>query len=152
VCAKFARLLDMVAHDAFRVHGTGLPLSAALVLHELPCRTAEELRKTTGLSLRTIRSAFAALQAEELIEKSADTGDWVRTAETLDAVAERRGTAGASERQVKLHVWQRAVYSTLMRSAASQSAPIAPIHNLSEDERQPSDPLWEEDITWRNAA
>jgi DNA-binding IclR family transcriptional regulator len=69
VCANFASLLATVSHDAFRVRGKGLSLSAAFVLHELPCRTADEISERTGLSVRTVRSALAALQDEGLVVK-----------------------------------------------------------------------------------
>lgn len=100
-------------HDAFRVRGKGLTKSAALVYDSLPAKTQKDVQKVTNLSLRTIKSAMAALVREGLIEKKDNL--WIRTSESLDAVAVRRGTVGASQRQHDQHQDDRQKYRARLR-------------------------------------
>jgi hypothetical protein len=57
-------------HDAFRVRGKGLTKAAATVYDALPAKTQKEMHEGTGLALRTVKSAFASLRKENLIEKN----------------------------------------------------------------------------------
>jgi hypothetical protein len=100
-------------HDAFRVRGKGLTKSAALVLDTLPARTRQEVQRKLCLSLRTVKTAFASLVAERLIEKK--NHFWVRTSESLDTVAVRRGTVGAAQRQHAQHAHERSTYRARLR-------------------------------------
>jgi hypothetical protein len=155
VCASFAPLLSTVSHDAFRMRGKGLTRSAALILAALPCATARAIAAATHLSLRTVRNALAALKAEGLIEKKEKNTCWTRTCETLDTVAERRGTAGASEKQRKMHALQREAYGArLVKSTGRKDGTVYTLRRPKEEEQGPPDPVWGEqpDDWYRDAA
>lgn len=155
VCADFAPLLSTIAHDAFHVRGVGLKRSAGLVYAALPARTARQIADKTHLSLRTVRNALAALRAEGLIEKTAKSAGWVRTCETLDAVAERRGTKGTGEKQKRMHSLQREAYGArLVKPTGRKDSTVYTLRRPKQEEQGPPDPVWGEqpDDWWRDAA
>jgi hypothetical protein len=86
----------------------GLPRTRWLALHVIATQrvsSAAQVRALTGMALRTAKVSLQDLVHERLIEKR--DGIWCRTAETLDAVAERRGSQGTADRQKAEHAWQR---------------------------------------------
>jgi hypothetical protein len=148
-CTDFAPCLAVISHDAFLMRGQGLRRSYGFVYASLPCRTAEEIKERTHLSLRTVKAALASLKAEGLVEKDEKTGLWTRTCETLDQVAERRGTAGAGEKQKRLHALQRESYSAwLMRPRSRRNGNV---YRLRDEASVPA-PNWEPEIEWKRAA
>jgi hypothetical protein len=152
---KLHSMFSTLSHDAFRVRGVGLKRSAALVLAALPCATARAIAAATHLSKRTVRNALAALKAEGLIEKKKESACWMRTCETLDAVAERRGTAGAGERQKRMHALQREAYGArLVKPTGRKDSTVYTLRPPKEEEQRPPDPTWGEypDDWYRDAA
>jgi hypothetical protein len=70
----------------------------------------KEIKVVTGLSLSTVYSALRRLHSEGLVNRCADE-TWVRVPDCdLDAVAERLGTFGATDRQRQRHADERAFY------------------------------------------
>lgn len=149
VCVDFARLFSTVSHDAFRKRGQGLTRSAALVYAVLPCDSIGAIAEQTGLSRRTVYNALYQLHSAHLAVQDEHQA-WVRTDETLDAVAKRRGTAGYGEKQRKLHQLQRESFNAWLVRPRGKKA--GDPYVLREEAQQPPESIWWEDIEWRDAA
>lgn len=88
-----------IIHDAFRSR-KGMTSSRAVVLEVIEqseIHSAVELSERTRLTLVTAQRCLTELRKEGLIVKSKKV--WHRTELDLDAVAKRRGSAGATARQ-----------------------------------------------------
>jgi hypothetical protein len=133
-CVKELPLdLATISDNAFRKRGYGLTRSAGLVCEALPAANSQELAKRTHLSLGTVRKALASLKAENVAKKDEITGVWIRTTQSLDAVARRRGTPTASEDQKRLHARQRANYSAWLRPRVRK---IGDVYRLAQEWRE----------------
>jgi hypothetical protein len=135
------------------MRGRGLTRASALVYHALPCDTIGEIVARTGLSRRTVYSALRSLHSEGLTTQD-ETNAWVRLDESLDAVAKRRGTAGASEQQRRKHAYQRENFTAwLMQPQARKTKAVYLLRTQKEEEeQQPPDCVWWEAIEWKDAA
>jgi DNA-binding MarR family transcriptional regulator len=111
--------------DAFRDRD-GLPKTALLLLDYLDePKTSEQLEKLTEKARSTINRNLKPLKNEGLIEQTPE--GWVRTKESLDAVAERVGTKGAAEQQRRYNEEQRQAYLRWLKGGHEEYLHEAPI-------------------------
>ncbi len=107
-----------LTHDLF-ARGGGLGAAAAWVYEGLSSTpvTTVELSEATNLHLRTVQRCLRALAHRDLAEKTA-AGTWVKGGADIDALARRRGSAGASADLKERHRQERADHQRYERSAS----------------------------------
>ena len=121
------------SHDTFRFLGLGKPAEQVwTVLNQKPGLTVAELVERTGKHPSTVRPALAKMgrmidpeTGEILRMVEPDGAGWRALAVDLGTVARAVGTAGAAERQRKLHDEQRRGHARFLARAREGTIPKA---------------------------